>query len=416
MPAPGDAVPDDRSAPVVRAPILRGLAIVFVGVLFGMAAVDQVVAWVDRDQGADDGTRGIVMHETLSWIPRPHFENPEFGTRLDRFGLRSPEIPENAPRDEVRIAGFGASRMYGAGGARQEWLWNYKLEELLSTRSEHPLRVLNGGVMAYSGLQACRRAAMLVDALEPDLIFVSVSPGAQLMLDPSAARKWVRVGLDPDDLIPADVAEGWPRAALPLVAMAHRAMNSGSGIYRRHRARFQVNEERGQDILRWTVSRAPRPPVADEMLRALLDEAEALNAICRRRNIELRMLVLPENDMDNDRTWAQYLRNNQASGAPPIGTPRREPVDVLEELLRERGIRTWNFFDEVSHMGVDRAAFTMPDNAHWNQRGHEVIARGVSRRIQEEGLLETLRERRAANPRTRAFGPSPFAVRPARAE
>jgi hypothetical protein len=188
----------------------------------------------------------------------------------------------------------------------------------------------------------------------------------------------------------------------------HRALNVSSGIYRRHRARFQVNEARGQEILRWTVSRATPPPIAQEMLQLLLDEAQALNEICRRRGIELRLLVLPENDMDSDRGWAEYLRNNQASGAPPIGTPRSEPVEVLEELLRERGIPTWNFFEELSFMGVDRPAFTMPDNAHWNERGHEVIARGISRRIQEEGLLETLRERRLSTPRTRPFGPSPF--------
>jgi hypothetical protein len=50
----------------------------------------------------------------------------------------------------------------------------------------------------------------------------------------------------------------------------------------------------------------------------------------------------------------------------------------------------------------------MPDDAHWNEAGHLVLARGIFKRLEAEGLLETLRQRRAAKPRTRPYGDFPF--------
>ncbi len=395
--------------PVVRGPMLRRLVVVLAGVLVGLVLVDRAVAWWDSDQGADGGERGILRHEQLVWTSRPHFRNPEFETVLDRYGNRSPDIPEDVPRDEVRIAGFGASRLYGAGGALQSWLWNYQLDELLERKFPGQVRVINGGVMAYSTLQACRRAALLLDALEPDLVFVIAAPGAQLMLDPSAAREQVRYGPGTDDLMPTDVAGGWPESLWPVVAAVHRTMGKQSAIYRRHRAKFQTEgADRTSDLQRWTVSKAPRSTAADRMFTATLEEIDALGGQCKRRGIELRVLVLPENDMGTDAMWETYLRGNQRSGAPPLGTPRNEPGDELERMLQERGHRTWNFLPEVSHMGPERARHTMSDNAHWSKAGHEVFAHGLLRRLKQENLIEKLAARRAEAPRARAFGPSPF--------
>jgi lysophospholipase L1-like esterase len=378
--------------------------------LVGVYLVDLGVAWWDRDQGADGGIRAIMRHEQLGWVGRPHFENPEFGTTLDRFGLRNPEIPADAPREELRIAGFGASRIYGAGGALQEWCWNYALEEGLARVADVPVRVLNGGVMGYSALQACRRAALMLDSLEPDLVFVAVSPRAQLLLDPSAARNWVRFGDEPDALVPADVVEGWPEGLLPLVARGHRLLNATSAIYRRHRAKFQVGGDRDVAIQQWILSRREDPPEVRAMLEATLREADALAGACRERGVELRFVVLAEVMQDSEPAWTEFLRANQQQGAPPLGTPRREPNEVLVELLEERGHRCWDLFDEVDRMGLDRARFIMGDNFHWSKPGHDVFARALWERIQAEGLVDELVRRRQERPRERAFGEPPFVV------
>jgi hypothetical protein len=408
-PVPDDPEDGTSPQPVRRGPMLRALLVVFCGVLFGFAAVDQYIVSWDSDQGADGGDSGILRHEQLGWVARPHFENPKLETRLDRFGLRNPEIPDDAPATEVRIAGFGASRTYGAGGALQPWCWNYQLQEWLAPLLEPDARVLNGGVMAYSGLQACRRAAALLEALEPDLVFVVISPGAQLLLDPSAARNWVRFGERAEQLVPADVVAAWPDALVPLVARIHQGLNAVSGIYRRHRAKFQANDKRDEGLQRWMISRAPRSATVEAMLEATLDEAQALAARCAERGVELRIVVLPEISQDAERAWNEFLVRNQPLGAPPLGTPRAEPTDVLAELLEARGVRTWNFFDEVDRMGTDRARYIMDDNFHWSFDGHAVFGRGLLSRLRGEGLLEELAARRAAHPRARPYGANPFA-------
>ena len=395
----------DGLRPVIRGPVLVRLAVVLVGVIVGLVLVDQVVVVWDSDQEGDDVVRPIIPHEQIGWVNRPYFENPELQTKLDRFGLRNADIPDDAPLDEVRLIGFGASRTYGAGGALQPWCWNFTLERLLAGRS---VRVFNGGVSGYSALQACRRAAAMLDAVEPDLVFVTISTGAQMLLDPSSARNWVRFGDDPDQLVPADVVESWPDFCVPLVARVHRLLNANSGIYRRHRAKFQANGDRVGSVQRWMVCRAERDEVSEEMLSATLDEAQALGAICAERGIELRMLVLPEICQDSEEAWRAFLRRNQQAGAPPIDTPRDEPTTVLEELLQERGLATWNFFGEIDAMGRDRARFIMGDNFHWSELGHEVFALGIVERLRSESLLQSLAERRAASPRTRPYGENPF--------
>lgn len=405
----GDPEDGSDSRPVERGPMLRRLLVVLAGVCIGLVLVDRIVAWWDRDQGADGGDSSIMEHELLVWTGRPHFENPEFETVLDRYGNRSDEIPADAPLDELRIAGFGASQVYGAGGAKQPDVWHNELGRLLDAGLEHPVRVVNGGVMAYSGLQVCRRAALLLDALEPDLLFVVIGTGAQSLLDPSAARDAVRYGDGPRDLVPRDLAETWPRATLPVVGGLHRFFSDHSAIYRRHRAKFQgAGGERGAAIQRWILSRAPQPQVVEDMLATTLAEVDALAAACAARGVELRVLVLAEPEADTEQGWRDYLAEAQRSGAPPAGTPRTEPTDVLAQMLTERGHTVWNFYDEVASMGPQRGRFTMQDRKHWNAAGHDVFARGVMQRLRAERVLATLVERRRAAPRAQAFGPSPF--------
>ena len=127
----GDEDALTRADPIQTGPILRLLGLTLVGVLVGMVLADRGVLALDALQGAGGEGSAIMRVQGLNWTNRPGFENPENETRLDRFGLRNPEIPEDAPATELRVAGFGASRVYGAGGALQPWCWNYHLEDFL---------------------------------------------------------------------------------------------------------------------------------------------------------------------------------------------------------------------------------------------------------------------------------------------
>lgn len=407
----GDPADGSDPRPVVAGPMLRRLCVVLLGVLIGIALVDRGVASWDADEGAGEDENAIVEHEWLVWTGRPHFENPKFETVLDRFGNRSAEIPNDAPLDELRVAGFGASQIYGAGGAKQSDVWHVELEHLLDEATPRPVRVINGGVMAYSGLQAARRAEMLLDALEPDLLFVVVGTGAQSLLDPSSGREFTRFGDGANDVLPKDIGDAWPEPLLPLVASTHRFLSDWSAIYRRQRAKFKnAGGVRTANVQRWILSRAQQPAGVQRLIDATVEELVALDALCDARGVELRVVVLAEPETDTQKGWDEYLADARRFGAPPTGTPREEPTALLEELLVARGLSTWNFFDEVASMGPQRTAHTMPDHQHWNARGHAVFARGVMKRLREERLIAELAARRAASPRERAFGPSPFAA------
>lgn len=404
----GDQDAATREDPIRRSPIQLQLLKTFVGVLAGMFLVDCAIAWYDSDQGAEGGTGSIMRSNHLGWTNKPGFENPEFRTRLDRFGLRNPEIPGDAPLNELRIAGFGASRVYGAGGALQPWCWNYKLEQLLADRLPHPSRVLNGGVMGYSALQASRRASAFLDAIEPDVLWILISPEAQALLDGSSAHQWVQVGDGPEDVVPHDVVEDMPRFLHGTLAAIHRAVNEHSGIYRRYRTQLEARDGRTASLTKWRLSKNPLPAQTEEIFEGMLRALESLQATCDERGTALRVLVFPAQQNDSDEAWNDFLIRGKQDGAPPLGTPRREPSDELIRILEERGIKTWDFFPEMNEMGKQRARYIMGDNYHWSELGHTTVARGIYRRMNQEGLLEEGVQARVANPRTRPFGEVPF--------
>ena len=83
-----------------------------------------------------------------------------------------------------------------------------------------------------------------------------------------------------------------------------------------------------------------------------------------------------------------------------MGTPRREPLDVLAEKLSGMGIQSWSMFDALNMIGTDHEKYCCPDERHWSAAGHELIATAILENLRRDQLLDTLRQRRAAHPRT----------------
>jgi lysophospholipase L1-like esterase len=372
---------------VERGPIFKLLAAVLLAFVPGFYAVDAWVGWLDARGRADAGDDYYLADEQLGWVPRPHFENPEFETVLDSHGLRSPELPAVRSPGELRIAGFGASQVYGAAGVRQSDTWSARLERELAGER---VRVLNGGVMGYSTVQACRRAIRLLPELDLDLLFVLVSPGPQSMLDPSSSRNWVRSG---GQLVRRDVVEGWPELLHPLL-VAWDGLLLRSNLYERQRAKRALgNEDREASIQRWVLSRAEPSPAVAGMLDLTFDELAALAAAAQAHGVEFAVLVFPEQEQDDPRRWEAYCRNNAPAGAPAPGTPRHEPTEVLVERCRALGLETWDFTEVADRLGQDRARLLAEDGRHWSSEGHALVAEELARRLRA-GLLDELRARR----------------------
>ena len=382
-----EAEPDGR-----RGRFFRSFGLLFLGTVPGFLAVDRFVGWLDREQGSDQTY--YLPDDRLGWSPRPYFERPEFQTRLDRFGLRSEAFGEREP-GEVRILGLGSSRFYGAASVLQPDVWSYALEAELLSEGQGPVRVLNGAVMAYSGVQSCWRGAELLErevdglAVEPDLVLLPLSPAAQLMLDPRRTQRWVRLG---EDLVPRDVLAGWPEPLWPLRAGIHGFLMR-SNLYVRHQAQFSVSDEGGLEVevQRWCLSRAPQPAAIDRLVDLTLSEYAAFAETLAQRDVALRVLVLPESFQDSEERWERYLRDYAGAGAPPAGTPRLEGVELLLERCAQLGLSTWDLTAEVTELGRAPERNYAKDAVHWSGAGHGLIARGIARRLRDEGLIETLR-------------------------
>lgn len=395
----------ERDDPVLDAPdVMPSRVFVFgmilrigLGLALGLFAADRIVGAIDRER--DDRVAGqIQMDSALGWTNTPGFAWE--GSSINSLGLRNQEIPADAPADELRVLGIGASRVFGSGVFSSEDVWDHLLERLLVQElgAGQPVRVLNGAVKGYSAMQGARRAMRLIPELEPDLVVVFAGAGSQTMLDPSDAQDWVTLG--DGRVVPRDIVAALPGPLAGLGVTLHQ-MLLHSNLYLRYRAQFETAGSRPPTLLRFMyMGDDAVPPLAREMFDNTVAEWRVLREFCAARDVALRVVVLPEAYQMNDEKWAQWLRYGATRdvGSPPLDTPRLAPTFALDALLQSLGFTTWLFRDELERMGQDVDTFTH-DSRHWNEAGHRVIALGLFKRLREDGLLETLVARRRAAPR-----------------
>lgn len=393
--------PDELPA---RGFVFGAILKVGLGLVVGLLAADRLVGALDTDR--DERTPGQVQFDAeLGWTNRPGFtwnkpDDRSVTAQINNFGLRGDDVPADAPRDELRVLGLGASRVFGSGEWDSHDVWDHALERLLAHElggGDQPVRVLNGGVKGYSALQGARRAMRLIPELEPDLVLLFISAGAQMMLDPSSAQHWVT--LESGEVVPRDIAEALPGPLRPLGLTVHETLLN-SHLYLRYRAQFESAGSRPPTLLRFMYTGPEMDPAAREMFANTVNELGALLEFCQERGTELRAVVLPEAYQMNDQKWAEWLRYGATRdvGSPPQDTPRLAPTLALDARLTELGFSTWLMRDELEQMGGDVDTFTN-DGRHWSKAGHRVIAVGLLERMRAEGLVQRLLAARRAAPR-----------------
>ena len=378
------------------APALARIAMLLGGVLLGLILFDRGLAWIDSWRDLSEGEQ-LMPDVELAWTNRPGFKSAR--ASINSIGLRGEELPAVPAPDEIRILGTGPSTTFGAGdgGPLNDQTWAAALERgIAKAGGAGTVRVLNGGVNGYSVVQAARRALLLLPKVKPDLIVVFVYPGSQALMDVSATRSSVVVD---GELVPADIVHDTPPLLLPLAITAHKTLLGSSALYKRWRLQATDNGRRPPEIDRFVFSRAPHRQIIDSYLERTWSELAALAAGCREAGVALRAVLVPEWFMDADAPWRDYLVENAALGAPPPGTPRTEPIEALAEKLASMGIQSWSMVDALNLIGTDHGRYT-GDGRHWTPAGHEVIAMALLQQLNREKLLDALRQRRAAHPRT----------------
>ncbi len=378
---------------VRRAPVLAKVVQVMVCALAGFALVDVVVGRIDAGTDLREDTR-LLRDDYLGWINRTGYWDEK--TTISSLGLRSPEIPDDAPADEVRVVGIGPSLVFGAGPDHpaMDEVWAPFLEQRLGAG----WRVLNAGVNGYSTVQASRHGVQLLPLLDPDLALVFIDPTAVGLLDQSAAqltRMWR------GRVVPIDLLDGWPETALPSVLALHDALLEYSSLYVRQRAKRSA-DRRAPSASKFMAS---KEPIEDPWIRAAYEQALAelavLGAACDAAGVELRAVITLGGRQYDERRWASYLLANQRRGAPPLGTPRDEPQQALTEAIGALGITCWSLYPVLSTFGDDPEKWTLSDRTHWTREGHEVVAEALYEHMAREELTGELPRARTARPRVR---------------
>lgn len=274
-------------------------------------------------------------------------------------------------------------------------VWSQVLENFLNSRGERTSwRVLNGGVVSYSGIQSVRRASRLLDVLKPDLILLFVSPGRQMLLSHVQGMRVEQIG---DSRIPVDIVSATPSFLHPVLPWLLEILTTSS-LYTRYRAALVADIHVPRSYRRYMLSRTPVPSVIEEVLEATFAEFQSLQEKCDRLGIEVRAVVIAEPSQGSEGRWERYLERENKTGAPRPGTDRREPNEVLEERLSAVGVDSWQFFEVIAAMGRQPDHY-LCDNFHWSEAGHYLIAQRLLRQMSQEGFLNTLPRSREKKPR-----------------
>lgn len=174
-----------------RPPLTRGrkllfaalLAVAVVGFAEAAASVVYFLRVPQERRQTLEVALGLTESEAYTAIrfrPHPYFNytcNPDFvfpsGVKPhNSHGFRLPEWPTDKDPATVRIVAVGGSTTYGMHFERGEQVWPALLEEILGSRLERPVEVLNLGVPFYTPHEAIGVMAMLVPVLEPDVVLI----------------------------------------------------------------------------------------------------------------------------------------------------------------------------------------------------------------------------------------------------
>jgi hypothetical protein len=112
----------------------------------------------------------------------------------------------------------------------------------------------------------------------------------------------------------------------------------------------------------------------------------------------VRFVLYPAVVLTSAKIWTRFLQQQAGRGAPPAGTPRTEPLQVLGERLAAEGGTCWSLDPIVSAFERQHDAFIYP-NDHWRPAAHAGVAQGLAKLIDDEGLLDALAGSRRERPR-----------------
>ena len=306
----------------------------------------------------------ITPHPTRGYSYSPNY--PGF---TNSWGLRDDPI---GPDESVEILAVGDSFTVG-GGLGLEEAWPSQLELSINSASILPdhIRVVNGGVAAYSLTQIRMLSGELAEQLKPKIIVVGLYSSRYWRIDDPyvffhgiAIRKseTQRIKVVNGGMIYSPFKTKWLKS-LDFFLADH--FYFGAHILRASRsATAKAMSYIAEDSSQLT------PSDIEKLLKPLLREIEKIRELCVSLNIRLVVMLVNEQDEDGSFKLIEKQYNEVVkSFCRDLGVKVVDPLPVFEELARGKPI------------------FRQEDDHHWSSLAHKVAAKELLRVLTQENIL-----------------------------
>jgi hypothetical protein len=302
----------------------------------------------------------ILPHPTRGYSYAPNYLG-----LTNSLGLRDKQI---GPDERVDILAVGDSFTAGGGLAKEE-AWPAQLELLINSTSGLPdhIRVVNGGVPAYSLTQIRLFTEELAQRLKPKVVVLGLFSSRYWRIDDPyvffhgmAIRKseTERIKVVNGGMIYSPFKTSWVRS-LDFFLADH--FYFGAHLLRASRS---VSEKAVHYIR--PESATTRADV-EKLLKPLLGEIEKIRELCVSSNIRLVVMLINEQEEDGSFKSVEKQYNEVVqSFCRDLGVTVVDPLPVLEESAHGKPI------------------FRQENDHHWSSLAHKIAARELLRVLTEE--------------------------------
>ena len=365
-----------------RAETIRRIWLALTTTALTYAAVDLIAGWILMPPLSPALVGDETVHHRLLPDTRSAIYNRDYSylQRVNKLGLRGPDIDTRKPAGTYRIAMLGDSFIMGKGVADDQtgaWL----LEKALR-RDGHRVEVLNGGVDSYAPILSLLQLRTHLVPLEPDLVMLNLDMSD--LLQEQAYRHRARydadgrlVGvdgrLDQLQLTHTQKARNWVNEHLYLSRLV---------VYYAQR---WAHRHRGIDVA--SVVGMANPGVLahtlasdrgdrDGQWQTLFTSVLAIRDECAGRGIDFTLVTYPWGHQVNAREWIP----GRFAFVPDGSVISDRSLERIRAFAAQNGIALLDLFPAFRAYAGSAPLYYRFD-MHWTPAGHRLYARELQRLV-----------------------------------
>ena len=340
-----------ESAAKSRASWLAKLALAVIVTLLALGLLEAAVRIYAHATARD---RLIVIDDLVGWKLAPNArrrydkESQPYFIAINSKGLRDVEHAYEKPAGVVRIVVIGDSFVFGAGGVEQ----GKRFSDILQASTKNT-EVINMGVPAYGTDQEYLYLATEGLKYHPDIVLLCAYYNdfseSFSTLNPSNGRPKGYISLNGDQLVihPAEFSLFYRLAEHSyLLGLAQLELSKMSRVYDRAM-------RRGHGVL-----------THDERLATFKQLYVSADEVCRQHGAAFVLVYLPF-----QRQFQPWLIQK-----------------VMDELAAQHGMRTLDLMEPIKLENRVTPSY-LPNDIHFNEHGHEIVARELLNYLTSSGLL-----------------------------